>query len=379
MALLSLHTENFRNLASQRLDFASRFNFVVGANGSGKSSLLEAICYLSSGKSFRTHRYEAVVRQGAGGLTVFGVVGDMEGTDGEVLSEHRLGISRDLKGGSTLLKVDGDRVRSLSMLARLLPVLVIDPGSFEIISGGPGRRRQYLDWITFHVEHGFSAMWQRLRRVTAQRNQLLRSGRIDRLLMRSWNERYVAASEELTAGRRRCFEQLAPLILETVASAGPDWGANLQIDFFQGWESGRGLGEVLEAHQEQEYKAGHSLYGPHRADLRLRIDGGSARDLLSRGQQKTLVILMKLAQAQLLHRAGTSRSTFLVDDIHAELDQQNRQGLLGRLEALGSQVFITGIEETDIVDMQTMTHSESSLFHVEQGRFRELQHRARSV
>lgn len=379
MALLSLHTENFRNLTPQRLEFGSRFNFVVGANGSGKSSLLEAIGYLSSGRSFRTHRHESVVRQGATGLTVFGVVGEDEGKEGVPLSRHRLGISRDLKEGSTVLRVDGDTVRSLSMLARLLPVLIIEPGSFEIISGGPGRRRQYLDWITFHVEHGFSSLWQTLRRVTAQRNQLLRSGRIDRLLMRSWNEQYVAASEALTAGRRRCFERLAPLILEAVASAGADWGANLQIDFFQGWESGRELGELLDAHQEQERKAGHSLYGPHRADLRLRIDGVGARDLLSRGQQKTLVILMKLAQVQLLHRAGERRCTFLVDDIHAELDERNRQRLLGRLEALGSQVFITGIEEKDIVDMQTMTHSESPLFHVEQGRLRELHNRARSV
>jgi len=376
MALLTLNTENFRNLQSGRLDFSENFNFIVGANGSGKSSLLEAICYLSSGRSFRTHKHEVVTRHGETGLTVFGIVRDRSGTGGlragEDWADHRVGISRDLRARETILKLDGERVRSLAALARLLPVLVIEPGAFEIVAGGPGRRRQYLDWITFHVEHGFGRHWQALQRTIAQRNQLLRSGRIDSSVMRVWNERYASLSLELSESRRRCFAELAPLIESAVQSMHGDWGTQTQVEFFQGWDPSRDLLEILETQFEQERKAGHTLYGPNRADVRIRIGGRPAQDVLSRGQQKSLVILLKLAQVELLRTTDGRRCTFLIDDINAELDEEHRERLLRRLEGLGSQVFITGIDSQEVSDMQAMISTESTMFHVEHGGFREV-------
>ncbi len=376
MALLSLNTENFRNLQSRRLEFSENFNFVVGANGSGKTSLLEAICYLSSGRSFRTHKHEVVVRHGADHLTVFGIVRDKAETGGlpggEGWADHRVGISRDLKARETVLKLDGERVRSMAALARLLPVLVIEPGSFEIVAGGPGRRRQYLDWITFHVEHGFGGQWQALQRAITQRNQLLRSGRINDSVMRVWNERYAALSEELSESRRRCFALLRPLIESAVGGMQGPWAKQVQVEFFQGWDSSRELLEVLEEHVDQERKVGHTLYGPNRADIRIRVGGRPAQDVLSRGQQKSLVILLKLAQVELLHDTDGRRCTFLIDDINAELDQPHRERLLYRLERLGSQVFITGIDSGEISDMQAMISTDSPMFHVEQGEFREV-------
>lgn len=371
MALLNLKVEGFRNLEVPQLNFSHQFNFIYGVNGSGKSSLLEAIGYLSFGRSFRTHKHEAVVRHGANGLTVFGLVsGARAGSKGEQL--HRLGISRDLRSKETMLKLDGERVRAMSALARLFPVLAIDPGAFEIVAGGPGRRRQFLDWATFHVEHQFGAEWQRLQRVTSQRNQLLRSGRIDPSVMRVWNEQYIALSHQVTQHRRQCLDPLKALIEKALRLADLPWRERFSLDFFQGWDSKQELPTLLERHAEQEQRVGHTLFGPHRADLRLKIEGRPAQDVLSRGQQKTLVILLKLAQVELLHSLGQQQCSFLIDDINAELDRQNRQRLLQRLEELGTQVFITGIDAGELKDLQALVSTESAMFHVEHGRVAEV-------
>lgn len=378
MGLLKLKLKNFRNLEFPQLGFSPHFNFIFGANGSGKSSLLEAIGYLSFGRSFRTQKHEAVVRHGAPGLTVFGLVSDLASSsppdsDGESFQpQHRLGISRDLQNRETTLKLDGERVRALSSLARLFPLLAIDPGAFEIVSGGPGRRRQFVDWATFHVEHQFGREWQRLQRVTSQRNQLLRSGRIDDSVMRVWNEQYLALSEQVTQYRRQCLGPLKVLIEKALMLAEVPWRQDFSLDFFQGWDTRQELASVLHKHADQEKRVGHTLFGPHRADLRFKVDGRPAQDVLSRGQQKTLVILLKVAQVELLHSLGQRQCTFLIDDINAELDRENRQRLLQRLEELGTQVFITGIDAGELRDSQALVSTESTLFHVEHGRVAEV-------
>lgn len=371
MALVSLKLEDFRNLEFSQLSFSPHFNFIFGANGSGKSSLLEAIGYLSFGRSFRTQKHEAVVRHGAEALTVFGLVSGPSSVE-SFQPQHRLGISRDLHNKETTLKVDGERVRALSSLARLFPVLAIDPGAFEIVAGGPGRRRQFVDWATFHVEHEFGREWQRLQRVTSQRNQLLRSGRIDDSLMRVWNEQYLALSDRVTQYRRQCLGPLKALIEKALMLADVPWRQSFSLDFFQGWDPRQDLASVLRKHAAQEIRVGHSLFGPHRADLRLKVDGRPAQDVLSRGQQKTLVILLKLAQVELLHSLGERHCSFLIDDINAELDRDNRRRLLNRLEELGTQVFITGIDAGELRDLQALVSTESPMFHVEHGRVAEV-------
>lgn len=131
MALVKLQTEHFRNLAPGAVSFSPSFNLIYGANGSGKTSVLEAIGYLGLGRSFRVTRHQAVVRHGETRFTVFGA---LDGESGEIV--HRLGFSRDLREQQTVLRVDGENVRSLSALARHLPVSVIDPGVFDIVARG---------------------------------------------------------------------------------------------------------------------------------------------------------------------------------------------------------------------------------------------------
>lgn len=375
MALVKLQTENFRNLSPAPVNFSPSINLLYGANGSGKTSVLEAIGYLGLGRSFRVSRHHAVVSHGQQKLTVFG------GLDGGTITQeipasapgeikHRVGMSRDVSAKETTLRVDGEPVRNLSSLARHLPVSVIDPGVFDIVAGGPGKRRQFLDWAVFHVEPSFASIWQQCQRVTSQRNQILRNGRMDEALMKVWDTQYMELAERLTQARKDTFDRFIEAFHRVLAEIDTPWVDGLKLDYYAGWDVSQPLVEVLRTHREQERKVGHTLYGPNRADIRLRFQGRPVAETFSRGQQKTLVILMKIAQGMVLSDAG-KQVTFLLDDINAELDVGHRAMLAQKLYELKCQVFITSIEAPKPEDLWRHTKPEYRLFHVEHGNLTE--------
>lgn len=374
MALVKFQTENFRNLSSAPVSFSSSFNLLYGENGSGKTSVLEAIGYLGLGRSFRVNRHQAVVSHGEQRLTVFG--GLDHGLDSsrhvsETDLVHRLGISRDVGQKETMLRVDGEAVRSLSALAKHLPVSVIDPGVFDVVAGGPGKRRQFLDWLVFHVEPSFGSLWQQCQRVTSQRNQTLRNGRLDEALMGVWDHQYATLSERITEARAGTFGRFKLAFEKLVREVEVPWTEGLKLEYYPGWDVSRPLAELLVDHRDQERKVGHTLYGPNRADIRLKFQGRPVAETFSRGQQKTLVILMKIAQGMVLSDMG-KQVTFLLDDINAELDEGHRAMLAIRLQALRCQVFITSIERPMVDQLWPEGNApDYRLFHVEHGKLTE--------
>ncbi|WP_100638850.1 DNA replication/repair protein RecF [Marinobacter salexigens] len=375
MALVKLHTEFFRNLSSaEPVSFSPSFNLLYGANGSGKTSVLEAIAYLGLGRSFRVNRHQAVVKHGQQRFTVFGGLDrGFESLDagGEAALAHRVGISRDIAQKQTTLRVDGESVRSLSALAMHLPVSVIDPGVFDIVAGGPGKRRQFLDWAVFHVEPSFASSWQQCQRVTSQRNQTLRNGRLDESMLRIWDAQYAALSERISKARKSAFEQFKSAFDSLVQEVNVNWTEGLKLEFYPGWDVSQSLSDVLVRHREQEIRMGHTLYGPNRADIRIRFHGRPVAETFSRGQQKTLVILMKIAQSMVLNDLGKQVS-FLLDDINAELDENHRSMLACKLQELRCQVFITSIEHPDPESLwQGSQIPDYRMFHVEHGTLKE--------
>ncbi|PFG10591.1 DNA replication/repair protein RecF [Marinobacter sp. LV10MA510-1] len=409
MALITLQTEHFRNLAAKPVTFSPAFNLIYGVNGSGKTSLLEAIGYLGLGRSFRVSRHQAVVQHQQQRFTVFGGldagtfncggsnsgafnsgVSNPDTRNSDALNSgmpnselktapeacassyaHRLGISRNVGLKETVLRVDGEAVRNLSSLARHLPVLVIDPGVFDIVAGGPGKRRQFLDWLVFHVEPSFGGAWQQCQRVISQRNQTLRNGRIDESLMRAWDAQYDLLSNRVTDARLAAFALFKEAFWLLLGETDATWANQLKLEFYPGWDHSQPLSEVLVSHRDQERRMGHTLYGPNRADIRLKIQGRPVAEILSRGQQKTLVILMKIAQGMVLRPLG-KQVTFLLDDINAELDSRHRQMLAEKLRSLQCQVFITSIEQqTPDTLWPGTTTPDLRMFHVEHGQVTE--------
>lgn len=379
MALVKLQTEHFRNLQVSPASFSPSINLLFGENGSGKTSVLEAIGYLGLGRSFRVNRHQAVVSHGQHKLTVFGGLDQGHEEDwrqSTASSEtddpirHRLGISRNTSEKETTLRVDGEPVRNMSALAKHLPVSVIDPGVFDIVAGGPGKRRQFLDWSVFHVEPSFASLWQQCQRVTSQRNQILRNGRMDEALMKVWDTQYVELAGSITAARQRTFWLFLEAFVRLLKEISAPWVRGLKVDFYPGWDESQSLLAVLKSHREQELKMGHTLYGPNRADIRLKFQGRPVAETFSRGQQKTLVILMKIAQGMVLADLK-KQVTFLLDDINAELDVGHRAMLAEKLNELRCQVFVTSIEPPKPEELWQQPLPDYRVFHVEHGKLTE--------
>ena len=161
------------------LNPSPRINILHGDNGSGKTSLLEAIHLLGMARSFRSTRLNPVISHEQGSCTVFGQV-----ELGEEQSSA-LGISRD-RSGEIRIRINGQSVRSAAELAETLPLQLINPDSFRLLEGAPKLRRQFLDWGVFHVEPRFLQAWQRLQQALRQRNSWLRHGTLDAASQAAW-------------------------------------------------------------------------------------------------------------------------------------------------------------------------------------------------
>ena len=179
MPLKRLTVTAVRNLHPVTLHPSPRINIISGDNGSGKTSLLEAIHILGLARSFRSTRLQPVIQHGQDACTVFAEMILSNGT------ACAIGITRS-KEADYQIRIDGQTVRSAAQLAETLPLQLINPDSFRLLEGAPKQRRQYLDWGVFHVEHQFLAVWQRKKKSLKQRNSLLRRGRIQRSMLTPW-------------------------------------------------------------------------------------------------------------------------------------------------------------------------------------------------
>ncbi|MGB2241968.1 MAG: DNA replication/repair protein RecF [Porticoccaceae bacterium] len=358
MFLNSIEISKVRNLVAVSFDCHSKANIIYGANGSGKTSLLEAIFLLGRGKSFKHRDLRLVVNRGQDSLIVSGrVVRPTTNT------EHQLGVMRSVKGGFEA-RCDGASLSSAGQLASELPIQLVDAHSFSLLEGGPLQRRQFIDWGVFHVEHGFSDLWRRFQKALKQRNQLLRHGRIDEDLLKLWSQELAPLNEMITEQRREYIAQLDGFI-SPVVSAFSGLGS-VSIEYNQGWPEGQSILEVLLADKDRDIATGTTSHGAQRADVHVFVDGVAAADSLSRGQSKLLVYALKLAQAA-HYQATTGHScVFLLDDLPAELDYDNRKDVLAYLDHLQCQYFVTGVDKKDFdgIDKEL-----SQMFHVEHGVF----------
>ncbi|MDN5513816.1 MAG: DNA replication/repair protein RecF [Pseudomonas sp.] len=358
MSLSRITVTGVRNLHPVTLSPSSRINILHGANGSGKTSLLEAIHLLGLARSFRSTRLQPVIHYEQPACTIFGQVQLAEG------GTSNLGISRD-RQGELQIRIDGQNARSAAQLADLLPLQLINPDSFRLLEGAPKIRRQFLDWGVFHVEHRFLGAWQRLQKALRQRNSWLRHGTLDGASQAAWDRELCSASEEIDSYRRAYIQALKPVFEQTLAELLHLDG--LTLSYYRGWDKDRDLSEVLATSLLRDQHLGHTQAGPQRADLRLRLAGHNAAEILSRGQQKLVVCALRIAQGHLVNEAKRGQCIYLVDDLPSELDEQHRQALCRLLEDLRCQVFITCVDH-ELLREGWQTDTPVAMFHVEQGR-----------
>jgi len=288
MHLSRLDVLQVRNLASVQIDCHPRANVIYGSNGSGKTSLLEAIYILGRGRSFKHRDLRVVVNNQAEELVVSARVERQKSK-----TSHQLGIRRTAQGKFEA-RIDGKSLQSAVQLVEELPLQLIDAHSFTLLEGGPLQRRQFLDWGVFHVEHGYTNLWRRFQKALKQRNQLLRHGRIDEDLLAAWTAELLPLTEQVTHYRRQYLLELSDIVRQVSLSF--DGLGAVELEYYQGWAEGQGLAQVFEADRKRDMALGSTNHGAHKADIRIKVDGLVAAEVLSRGQTKLLVYALKLAQ-----------------------------------------------------------------------------------
>jgi DNA replication and repair protein RecF len=349
MALTWLRVEQFRCFEKIELDLDPQFNFFVGANASGKTSLLEALFFLGRGRSFRSRRLESLIRQGQ---REFLVVGKVRGEQGSVT----LGV-RGARDGSEI-RVAGKPAQGAAQLAEYFPPQVIDPEIHKLLEEGPGRRRRFLDWGVFHVEPAFLDTWQRYHKALRQRNAALKLGQADDSI-RIWDAELATAGEQLSAQRRSYLEALAAPLKRIGQRL---LGADVATVYHRGWPEEASLADRLQQDLERDRRYRATQHGPHRSDVVIRVEGHNAKDRVSRGQQKLLAAGLTLAQLDLQEQERPGRSALLLDDPAAELDVPNLERLLNCVRALPVQLVVTSLRE-DVPGLP----GQGARFHVEHG------------
>ena len=344
-----------RNIDELHMEPISTVNILHGENGSGKTSILESIHLLASGRSFRTSKLEPLINTEKEEAVVFA----------RLVDGKEIGLSKSRRQKHHL-KFRSERQSNWENVARELPCQILDSNSFLLLEGGPKSRRHFLDWGVFHVEHSFVDNWRRTKKSIANRNLLLKHRSPDLSQIAAWDSELCLAAKEVHRAREEYFQAFLPLFLDLYRKMnGVDVDA-LIIEYERGWDADRELEDVLLESRGIDVRYGATQSGPHRADLSFKIGRNRAVDILSRGQQKILVSTMKIAQGLLLSQALDRKCIFLVDDLPSELDQDNRAAILSQLLSMGGQIFVTCVEIAGILD-SLPGQPKLATFHVERG------------
>jgi DNA replication and repair protein RecF len=345
VSLASLKIAGVRCLKEAALEFGPGLNLIHGANGSGKTSILESIFLLGRGRSFRTRHTDQLISRGSASLQLFAQT---------VEPGHRIGFEYR-RDESYTARLDGGDVRSLAELPGAFFVEVIDPEVHRLVEGAPGERRRWLDWGVFHVEPAFLDHWLRFSRALRQRNAALKLGQDPA----AWDGEVALHGEMVARQRSLWFETIKPFLNETIHRLAR---LDVELSYYRGWAAERSLAQALAEGAERDRARGATLAGPQRADVHLRVGGKAARESLSRGQQKLVASAMVLALLRRLREQQATPPTLLLDDPAAELDAQRLASLVQMVTELECQLVITSLDP----DLGIFGQPER-MFHVEQG------------
>lgn len=390
VVICELRIHQFRNLQQASLSLA-RCNLILGKNGSGKTSLLEAVFLLSRGRSFRHHEPKRFISHHQKQCAVWArLAGEPSCT---------LAIQKTLDTANkseTLLKLNDMPVGSQGLISQKLSVMLIDPSSMSVLDEGSTIRRQMLDWLVFHVKPEFYPEWLAYQRLLKQRNSLLKQPSIKHRQQEiyAWDKQLAYYAQVLHRYREEVFLLWQQYFGQMLSVLLPDYEQQITLNYQVGFDVKIPLDRILFDRLEQDIELGYTRVGSHRADVlvvfRHENDGQKikeqAANVLSRGEKKLLIAALKVSQLQVLCQLSQNSNhsiptpVVLIDDIDAELDEWAVQTLLKAVLPLSCQVVISSLNadiQQQINQILLQNHIEENLtdevckvFHVEQGVFR---------
>lgn len=347
---------NLRNITETSLKL-TKSNLLLGKNGSGKTSVLEALHLLSYGKSFRSNSIDSVIQHDKGHLVVRGVVDDVS-----------VGVQR-YKSGKYSIRYGGTNITKVSELSRMLPIHVVEPNSIAIVEGAPSERRRFLDFSMFHVEHSYLEILKGFNASLKQRNALLKLQSGGDKQLSYWNSVFAENAWNLNVVRKKLFDQvLLPGFLQAKDLLLADLDITFEYqDGCKNAESHEDFCRYLDEGLSQDLKFKATQIGPQRADILLKYKGKLAKDYLSRGQKKLLTYGVRLAPALMLRNQDKNVGLILIDDMPSELDEVSAGKVCQLVMDIKAQAILTAVDETNNQTRIIKETLNPTMFHVEHG------------
>ncbi len=355
MYLSRLHLRNWRNFAEQVVELPPEGAAIIGDNGQGKTNLLEAVYYLEIFRSFRGAPDEQLVRFGE---EVFRLEATLAGPEG---GQRTIAAAFERRRRKKKVVVNGSEPERLGDALGLVGAVIFSPGDVELVAGGPGERRRYLDIVLSLAEPGYLGALQRYRQALFQRNALLRQGS-PRALVQAFDDTLIASGSRVIAARARWVAERAASFAEhyaRVAGGHPGFIAFLpSVDLPEvtppAADVALAFRDQLGRVADREQARGMTLAGPHRDDLRFTTQQADGQPLDLRtygsgGQQRTAAIALRMVEAETIRETRGRESVILLDDVFAELDPGRSRRIIEWIDAAdGGQVILTSPKETDV-------------------------------
>lgn len=363
MICQKIEIQNFRNVASCEVEFSPHVNLLYGNNAQGKTNLLEAIYFTALGKSFRPAKEAEMIRHDESSASVINTFED---------SIRKQTLSVQMFGGRAkrIVKHNGVKVDKLSDMMGVFRVVLFCPEHLSLIQGGPDLRRGYMNVALSQLRPAYLRSLQRYNHILKERNALLKTAPDQRSVFEAtepmWSEQLAREAAFLTLKRYEYVKAVNEQVkisfkammgkyeggeeipqLTYTPTLGAEW---MNREGFA--ESLDGLTEeialeryrhLLSAHHDREIATGGTMYGIHRDDIKITLNGRPARLYASQGQQRSLALAMKLAEGWVSAKEfGGEMPVFLFDDVLSELDVHRREYLVSEME--GRQVIMTACD-----------------------------------
>lgn len=352
MYLTNLKLNKYRNYDQLNVDFSAHINIIVGENAQGKTNLIEAIYYLSSAKTYRIARDNQLAKWND---NFFSILGELANKNGKVV----INVQYQNKDGQNNkeIKINGLKIKRLADLLGNAMVVLFAPEDLNIIKGSPVERRKLLDHDISQVSSSYYIKLQKFNRLLTQRNALLKkigSRNAKKEELQVWNEQLVDIGSDIIIKRLEVLEKLVPLtrLMQRKLTKGQE---NLDIKYLLNRQKKLKkhdnikllLLEELDKIAEEEIRRGITLWGPHRDDLLILLNGNNLKLYGSQGQHRTSVLAIKLAELEFFKAESGEYPILLLDDVLSELDSQRKNMLLNTIQERCIQCFITTTEDLD--------------------------------
>lgn len=362
MYIKCLELTNFRNYSFQKIMFSRETNVFYGNNAQGKTNVLEAISMFSSGKSYRRVSDKSLIKYDCEFARIK-IEFDSFGID----KSAEIIIT---KGKNKFIKLNGISLSRTSELLGVFNCVVFSPEELFLINGAPELRRNFIDLFISSQKPIYYNTLKRYYKVLKQKNNLLKKINDDTDTLNVWNEELAENGAKIIVYRNEYLEELSKKANEAYKKISGNrenlkivYNPNITHDNFEIKELKNKILENIEKKKQKEIIIGTSLVGIHRDDIDFYIDGQDAKFFASQGQQRTAIISLKMAQAEIIKNQSGEYPIFLFDDVMSELDSERRDYISNEIR--NSQVIITSTDRYS-------RGKKEKFFYVENGTVREV-------